>query len=745
MEDNERYSKPLFFASRKRVLFPWLKRNYKNAITADYYEFERIKKFAVSLLEKIPIKERRKLSFSYIEKFNSGDKKAANIWLRTEIKNREAAARSAEEDSLVKGSESQTPDFQHNLLLKQRNAEIDGQINLLNARKRKQHFEKLHTCPEPDNTQTGNNVTPLFDYLAQVNHVGSISNETKTCVRMFKQEWSGKFKFNLVTGALGSKTAPPETSGERISTSLTQNATRNILESGAYLSACRNGYTTFLTLTFDTEARKQLETIVAIDQNKKKTYKNEFKYRARNPETNRMKTYIDVQQFTIRCIEGVPYELVEDLAKMGIEFDNGAGCSNAVKASAIHSKVTFEPLTTIGKEVSKFFDNAQKIYQRGFVPEFIETKAPDINGYNQKIVCISQNNDKTPVGMAATMYCPELIEHDDSFEKYSHRKHHDSELLDKIRGEQEISPPLDYMWVAEQPENDQGEKNPHVHVMMRWQVNSQIFQAWAKRLEKVWGNGFAKLERIHTAEAASNYLLKAVGYLTKGSVNDQGEILGNRYGISASARAPKWECIGEFYADNFLAILGELREKLERKKAKLRAKASADIELKERNGKSEFISSSDLKARVSRLKNVNKKSPSENREKYIDYLKSELLDNEQKVEAISNYRNQLPYMNEFAIGGMDEEQAANFLHWAMSERFWNAEVKENRFSTWSELKANTIEAVKQARRYNKHMEWIHETSELTWQWARNDANFERISTAQYIMLDEHGNEYELVA
>lgn len=102
-------------------------------------------------------------------------------------------------------------------------------------------------------------------------------------------------------------------------------------------------------------------------------------------------------------------------------------------------------------------------------------------------------------------------------------------------------------------------------------------------------------------------------------------------------------------------------------------------------------------------------------------------------------------MNEFCIGGLDEEQATNFLHWAMSERFWNAEVKENRYSKWSELKQNTIEAVKHARRFYRHSQWINETAELTWRWAENDSQFDVLSTRQNVILDDDGNLINLAA
>ncbi|PSU70378.1 rolling circle replication-associated protein [Photobacterium phosphoreum] len=61
--------------------------------------------------------------------------------------------------------------------------------------------------------------------------------------------------------------------------------------------------------------------------------------------------------------------------------------------------------------------------------------------------------------------------------------------------------PLDYCWVAEMPANEDGEPNPHVHILLRWLVPKTHFFAWVGRLERIWGNGFAKIERIKHAKA----------------------------------------------------------------------------------------------------------------------------------------------------------------------------------------------------------------------------------------------------
>jgi hypothetical protein len=151
--------------------------------------------------------------------------------------------------------------------------------------------------------------------------------------------------------------------------------------------------------------------------------------------------------------------------------------------------------TTIQREISRFCDGITKMYKRGW---------------------------QMPSGAQAELP-------------------HDDEFL--------------YCWVAEVPENEQGEPNPHVHMLLNWRVNYHLFDAWALRIEKLWGMGFAHLEKIKDATAAAAYMMKAAGYLCKAQgKDDQGEVRGNRYGMSAAARAPEWETISETQ----LHIMGKL-------------------------------------------------------------------------------------------------------------------------------------------------------------------------------------------
>ncbi len=234
---------------------------------------------------------------------------------------------------------------------------------------------------------------------------------------------------------------PPANSGRRVSKHLTNNAARKMSSSCEYVSLKKGGYTTFLTLTFDAEARKRLS--------------------------------------------------------------NGG---------------------TVQREVSRFFDAAQKVYQRGWD-------------------CELENGD---------------------FERVEGKK-------DK----------LDYLWVVENPESYTDLKtgeiigNPHLHVLMRWNVDYSQFKSWAKRIEKIWGQGFAHLEKLKSRkrETAAAYLMKALKYVAKAANGaDQGIVHGNRYGISKSARAPEWDTLYCFAWCKLGKLIEEARFKQNQKRKPLEKK-----------------------------------------------------------------------------------------------------------------------------------------------------------------------------
>lgn len=671
------------------------------------------------------------------QKWQIDNAQALDRELNAELKKRrkaqqENAVFAVDSNRLVKSCKSPTGNL-HSLVDKKTEGErLKRQaLNDLNAELRRKHEAGFVGAPEPISCKRKKTPYSVFSSTQQAST--ALGKDTKTTVRLFRQEWSSRYKFNLVTNGNGSKTAPPTQQGARMTSALTQQASRKLLESGAYMAACRNGFTTFLTLTFNEEARKKLETIICVNGNKTKRYTYTTIKQLKNGKTKTQK-----HSYKIECINGVPNDILRH------DDERALGFADAIAATGCFSPVTFEPLTTIGKEVSRFFDAAQKVYQRGFMPAFEHAELEkETHGQTFK-PCTDKVNGALP------MFCPEKVAPKnnagelmpiDSVEKYNelpnynHRKHHDSAYLEEGYnfGLQEVAAPLDYAWVAEMPENEHGEKNPHVHVLMRWNVEYKYFHAWAQRLEKIWGHGFANLERIKNKNAASNYLLKAVGYLTKGTASEQGDILGNRYGISQSARAPSWDCIGEFYADNFIAILGELREKLSRKKCRITGKINALS-----------ATQKDTKTRVAIMKKINNKTPSNKRGEEIERLKKQLFNTNEKITSLTQHKSALPYVTDFCIGDLSEKQTERFLTFAMQERFWNCEVKEHRYTHWQQLRRDTIEAVKQSRAHLRDSEWLLLTKELTWQWAAHDANYDVISHKQgSIYLDENGNFQEV--
>ena len=109
-------------------------------------------------------------------------------------------------------------------------------------------------------------------------------------------------------------------------------------------------------------------------------------------------------------------------------------------------------------------------------------------------------------------------------------------------------PRLLYEWVAENPD----ESNPQVHLLTDYVSRHRDFREYAAYVESVWGHGFVRQERLRNPKAGAAYLLKAVGYVTKGTQSGQGAITGNRYGVSCSLRAVKAE--GELWDESGITV-----------------------------------------------------------------------------------------------------------------------------------------------------------------------------------------------
>ena len=382
--------------------------------------------------------------------------------------------------------------------------------------------------------------------------------------RIYEREWSGETRLRVMAQGSASE-PPPQQSGDRETSELSQKGASKILDSGAYVSAVRGGFTTFLTLTFDAEARQRI-----INQE-----------------------------------------------------------------------------STIGKEVSRFFDAISKTYQRGW----------QFTNDDNEIITVPAANDS-----------------------------------------------LDYVWVAEMPENKKGEPNPHCHVLLRWGVEQEIFKPWAQRIESLWGLGFAKLERIKNANAASGYLLKALGYMVKGESQDQGQFKGNRYNISKAARAPAWECLAEFEAQNMCAIINEVREKWQRKDKPIRAIIN----------KTKWQLNTYKKAY--NIQKSKKGRTQAERNQTLGKMQKRIAEFEQTIK--DNYEkltNRGARANEYQVTFSNPELLAKFIGWANATRHWGAEMLSGFTRDCEKERAAVGEMVKQARDYWKSFGDNGEYAEQIWE------------------------------
>ncbi len=266
---------------------------------------------------------------------------------------------------------------------------------------------------------------------------------------------------------------PPEQAGPRYTSMLSLEGARKISESCRYMAEKKDGFTTFLTLTLDSAARRRVE----ICRNVGPCTELEFKPATKQKRARYVPkvTHLTGQHFIYcRKYGRVPLRRVVN----GPSHD-----------------MTFQ---TVQKELARFWDAANKLYKRGWV------------------------------------------------EKVKGQEHKGEKLPDTTHRGEPHEDNLHYAWVVENPKNEQGQDNPHIHIMMRWRVPYRDFKAWAQRLEKIWGQGFAHLEKIKEPEKAGSYMAKAAGYMTKGEDGGQGLVRGNRYGISRDARAPDWEIVGVY-------------------------------------------------------------------------------------------------------------------------------------------------------------------------------------------------------
>ncbi|MCW8330887.1 hypothetical protein MD588_19010 [Photobacterium sp. SDRW27] len=466
---------------------------------------------------------------------------------------REAAARSDENNRLVQGRKSPTHPQQAQLdkILRQERKLQRGNTELVSTEAVYNH-DTLYAI-----TEDGNQARVLSPKGKSKIVEPKV---TPNMIRLMNRDWSGQYKIQYYTQT-PSSAAPDAQQGDRYTEKLTKRAVSKIFESGAYVATCHGGFTTFLTLTFTKEQRARImggmvEGDAApyctlpkppLPPSKTRGARSMLRGRPQLKCTDGTNTPVKIKRNMAAYIEDIagPYCYIDTMAddpaatvdilddgSVKVMNENGEIAGPYTPTFLKPEKeftLTKTAETTIGKEVSRFLDGAKKMYQRGWVASHtVEVDAE-----------------------SGAKYCTLAEKAVSGYTRASEF------------GPTQEPADFHYIWVAECPANEHGEPNPHVHILLNWSVPQPLFSAWSKRLEKLWGNGFANLQWINKPKAAGSYIIKAVGYAAKGENADQGLIKGNRYNIARCSRAPAWDCVASFEADNMAAIIKECGYKLE--------------------------------------------------------------------------------------------------------------------------------------------------------------------------------------
>ncbi|WP_412470536.1 rolling circle replication-associated protein [Halobacteriovorax sp. RT-1-3] len=341
-------------------------------------------------------------------------------------------------------------------------------------------------------------------------------DSAKTCAWavISHRKWSGEYRVR--TQVDQPHALPPEQGGARITHTLTENGARKIADSCAFTHLKHGGFRTFVTLTLDTAGRSRVESRQAEGPCTEVT-QTRAGFTTVYRRHQKLKNHIDTNGEKLPEHDGPATVIVWEQGKPYADADRGGkwfAPGEAVDPDE-GDDMTFG---TVQKEVSRFFDAAHKMRQRGWKAEktypWGKVKCWEREG-------VQVGEEPSPiVGIKGYLADPKITL--------------------KRQG-------VRYCWVVENPLNERGQRNPHIHILMDWRVKFSAFASWADRLENLWGQGFAHIEKIKDSSLAGAYMAKAAGYMSKGSEGeDQGPVRGNRYGISADARAPEWCQIGKF-------------------------------------------------------------------------------------------------------------------------------------------------------------------------------------------------------
>lgn len=566
--------------------------------------------------------------------------------------NREAAAK-AEKVRLVKRRKSPTqqkrednPRSKQSLLAGKAQSLDSLFANALTSLSGEKRAEFLGVgFDETINLETGE-IKPKLTAEVERGHYASkpLEADKSAKVHFQSRNWSNDYRI-VCTQNTRASDAPDANTGDRVTQTVTSRARGKIVDSGLYMQAVKGGFNSFLTVTLDENARKKL--------NNKHLKKDRG---GKAGET--IKPWFDANG------EKLVFEMAEN---------------NEIIASGRFTHLKYD-FSTIGEQLSPFFDALGKMHKRGFVATGQIAKTPAAKKYTWgEVGCIGRADRLYPWGKVSSVGGKGRV---DSDLIKSNERLYPWGLVECV-GE-DSKPVFDYLWCAEAPrtgdknecrkykwgevecigQNERlypwgkvssvGEQNYHAHVLMRWNVDPVFFHEWAVRIENIWSQGFVTIERIKNAKAAAAYLLKALGYMVKGGEGSQGEIRGNRYNISKHARAEGWENCATHDAQHMYGLIQEYAQGLEAKKERKKLKS---LDHKKTLGT------------VEKLKNVNKNDFSEKRAQFIERL-------EQKLESVSEKISELgeELHGNFARGGVakfaNESAFVGFIDWAIGVRGW---------------------------------------------------------------------------
>lgn len=565
---------------------------------------------------------------------------------------REATAK-AEKDRLVKRRKSPTrlksddnPRSKRSLLDAQAfsfNKLMSAALDKFTPQERAQHL-----CINADETldiQTGEVRGKRVQEVERGHFASKPLEADKTAkVHFQSRNWSSDYRI-VCTQNTRASDAPDANTGDRVTQTVTSRARGKIVDSGLYMQAVKGGFNSFLTVTLDADARKKL--------NEKHLKKD------RGGNAGEI-----IKPWFNASGEKLVFPMAEN---------------NEIIASGRFTHLKYD-FSTIGEQLSPFFDALGKMHKRGFVATGQIAKTPTAKKYTWgEVECIGRADRLYPWGKVSSVGGKGRV---DSDLIKSNERLYPWGLVECV-GE-DSKPVFDYLWCAEAPhtgdkneskkykwgevecigQNERlcpwgkvssvGEQNYHAHVLMRWNVEPVFFHEWAARIENIWSQGFVTIERIKNAKAAAAYLLKALGYMVKGGEGSQGEIRGNRYNISKYARAEGWENCATHEAQHMYGLIQEYAQGIEAKKQRKIIKQS---ELKKTLGT------------IEKLTNVNKKDFSEKRQQFIENLKNKLEQVSEKVSELSSELN-----GNFAMGGVakfaSETAFVGFIDWAIGVRGW---------------------------------------------------------------------------